>query len=231
VINQRFRRDLFAKSTPNLPSAEANRELEKVAVGLFKPAQDISFQVKAPVGEFKFDNQVVRAVVANLSEGPLTIGELPERPALKASPRVEVIKAIHTLLAAGQAIVFASAKRSAPAPVDARRFKLTAPYNSAVVASAWDSPERSTLASPAAGTGFGVNQVDRALLGAIVAQGLEHAFEAAATEIIKRGLSFTRDGKKVEGDEATRTEVRQRFDRLVERSMPLLGRLGIVEPA
>jgi SAM-dependent methyltransferase len=230
VINQRFRRDVFAKSTPNLPPAEANRELERVAVGLFKPAPDVAFQVKAPVGEFKFDNAVVRSVVANLADGALTIGELPERPALKASPRVEVIKAVHTLLAAGQAIVYAAAARPPALAPDARQFKLTVPYNGALVASAWDSPERATLASPTAGTGFAVNQIDRALLGAIIAHGLGKAFEAAVAEVLRRGLSFTRDGKKLEGAEAIRGEVRQRFDRLVERSMPLLGRLGIVAP-
>lgn len=231
VINQRFRRDVFAKSTPNLPQTEANRELEKVAVGLFRPAQDVSFQVKAPVGEFKFDNAVVRAVVANLNEGPVTIGELPERSSLKSSPRAEVIKAIHTLLAAGQAIVFATDKRPPAAPTAARNFKLTLPYNGAISSSAWENPERSAMASPTAGTGLSVNQVDRALLASIVANGIERAFDASVAEVLKRGLSFTRDGKKVEGEEATRGEVRQRFDRLVERTMPLLLRLGILESA
>ena len=43
--------------------------------------------IKSPAGEFKFDSPLVRAVVANLADGPLTFAELPERPALKASPK------------------------------------------------------------------------------------------------------------------------------------------------
>jgi hypothetical protein len=52
-----------------------------------------------------------------------------------------------------------------------------------------------------------------------------------AAEVLKRGLSFTKDGKKLEGADANRAELRERFERFVERSMPLLGRLGILEAA
>jgi SAM-dependent methyltransferase len=231
VINQRFRRDVFAKSIPNLPAAEANRELERVALGLYKPAQDIAFQIKSPAGEFKFDNQLVRSVVANLADGPLTFGELPERPALKASPKAEVVKAAHTLLAAGQAVVFASADRRQALPADSRRFSLPTSLNRALATSAWEHPQRATLASPVAGTGYSLNQIDRVLLAAIVEHGLERAFDAAAADVQQRGLTFTKDGKKLEGVDANRAELRERFERFVERSMPLLRRLGILEAA
>jgi SAM-dependent methyltransferase len=231
IINQRFRRDVFAKSTPNLPTTEANRELERVAIGLFKPAQDIAFQVKSPAGDFKFDNQLVRAVVANLADGPLTIGALPERPSLTNSPKAEVVKAAHTLLATGQAVVFATADRRPPLTAEARRFTLPAPLNQAIAAAAWDSPQRATLASPIAGTGYTVGQIERALLAAIVAHGLDRAFEATAAEVAQRGLSFTRDGKRIEGADATRAELRERQERFVERAMPQLRRLGILDTA
>ncbi len=231
VINQRFRRDVFAKSIPNLPAAEANRELERVAIGLFKPAQDIAFQIKSPAGEFKFDNQLVRAVVANLADGPLTIAELPERPALKASPKAEVVKAAHTLLAAGQAVVFASAERRQPLPADSRRFGVPTALNRALASGAWEHPQRASLASPVAGTGYSLNQIDRALLAAIVEHGMERAFDATAADVQKRGLTFNKDGKKLEGPDANRAELRERFERFVERSMPLLRRLGILEAA
>jgi SAM-dependent methyltransferase len=231
VINQRFRRDVFAKSTPNLPAAEANRELERVAVGLFKPAPDIAFQVKSPAGEFKFDNQLVRAVVANMADGPLTIGELPERPSLKASPKAEVVKAMHTLLATGQAVVFASADRKPAMAAGARRFNLPSPLNQAIAAGAWDNPQRATLASPVAGTGYTVGQIERALLAAIVMHGLDRAFDATAAEVAQRNLSFTKEGKRIEGADATRAELRERYERFVERTMPILRRLGILEAA
>jgi len=231
VINQRFRRDVFAKSIPNLPAAEANRELERVAIGLYKPPTDIAFQIKSPAGEFKFDNQVVRAVVANLADGPLTFAELPERPALKGSPKAEIVKAAHTLLAAGQAIVFASADRRQALPADARRFNLPTALNRALATGAWEHPQRATLASPVAGTGYSLNQIDRALLAAIVEHGMERAFDTAAADVQQRGLTFTKDGKKLEGAGANRAELRERFERFVERSMPLLRRLGILEAA
>jgi hypothetical protein len=229
VINQRFRRDVFAKSIPNLPAAEANREIERVVVGLFKPAQDIAFQAKTPAGEFKFDNQLVRAVVANLAEGPLTIGELPERPSLKSSPKAEVVKAIHTLLATGQAVVFSVADRRPAMGPGARRFSLPSPLNHAIAAGAWDNPQRATLASPVAGTGYSVGQIERALLSSIVDHGFDKAFEATVAEVTQRNLTFTKDGKRIEGPEATRAELRERHERFVERTMPLLGRLGILD--
>ncbi|HUL06662.1 MAG TPA: class I SAM-dependent methyltransferase [Candidatus Acidoferrum sp.] len=231
VINQRFRRDVFAKSIPNLPAAEANRELERVALGLYKPPTDVAFQVKSPAGEFKFDNPLVRAVVANLADGPLTMGELPERPALKASPKAEVVKAAHTLLAAGQAIVFATADRRPALPPDTRRFKLPNGLNGALAGGAWEHPSRATLAAPVAGTGYSLNQIDRALLAGIVEHGLERAFDTVAADVQQRGLTFTKDGKKLEGVEPNRAELRERFERFVERTMPLLRRLGILDAA
>jgi hypothetical protein len=47
----------------------------------------------------------------------------------------------------------------------------------------------------------------------------------------QRGLTFTKDGKKLEGVEANKAELRERFERFAERSMPLLRRLGILEAA
>jgi hypothetical protein len=159
------------------------------------------------------------------------MAELPERPALKASPKVEVVKAAHTLLAAGQAVVFASAERRQALSADARRFSLPTPLNRALAAGAWEHPQRATLAAPVAGTGYTLNQIDRAFLAAIVEHGLERAFDAMAADVQKRGLTFTKDGKKLEGVDANRAELRERFARFVERSMPLLRRLGIIEAA
>jgi len=231
VINQRFRRDVFAKSIPNLPAAEAGRELERVAIGLYKPPTGIASQIKSPAGEFKFDNQLVRAAVANLADGPLTFAEPPERPALEASPKAEIVKAAHTLLAAGQAVVFASAERRQALPADARRFSLPTALNRALATGAWEHPQRATLASPVAGTGYSLSQIDRALLAAIVEHGMERAFDTMAADVPQRGLTFTKDGKKLEGADANRAELRERFERFVERSMPLLRRLGILEAA
>jgi hypothetical protein len=205
--------------------------LERVAIGLFKPPTDVAFQVKSPAGEFKFDNQLLRTVVANLADGPLTIGELPERPALKASPKAEVVKAAHTLLAAGQAVVFGTSDRRPALAPDTRRFKLPNGLNRALAGGAWEHPSRATLASPVAGTGYSLNQIDRALLSGIVDHGLERAFDSVAADVQQRGLTFNKDGKKLEGVDANRAELRERFERFVERTMPLLRRLGILEVA
>jgi SAM-dependent methyltransferase len=231
IINQRFRRDVFAKSTASLTVAEANRELERVAIGLFKPATEVAFQVKSPVGEFKFDSQLLRTVVANLADGPVTLADLPQRAGLKEQQRVDVIKAAHTLLAAGQAVIFATAERQSPLPAEARRFALPTRLNQAIAAAAWDSPQRATLASPVAGTGYAMGQIERALLAAVAAHGLERALEAVTAELMRRGLGLSREGKRIEDPGAIRAELRTRYERLVERTMPLLRRLGILDPA
>ena len=55
--------------------------------------------------------------------------------------------------------------------------------------------------------------------------------DTRAAEVLQRGLSFTKDGKKLEGADANRAELRERFERFVERAMPLPRRLGILEAA
>src|SRR5262249_56636887 len=103
----------------------------------------------------------------------------------------------------------------------ARRFSLPSPLNKALAGAAWDSRERSTLASPIAGSGVAAGMIERGLLTAIVEHGLDRAFEVAAGEIERRGITFTREGKKLEGRDANRGELRQRFDRFAEKAMPL----------
>jgi len=229
IINQRFRRDVFVKSTPNLPPAEAAREIDKLAIGATRAVQDIVYQVKSPLGEIKFEAPVARAVAASLADGATTIGDLAARPDLKGFPKADVVKAAHTLLAAGQVAVFASAERRPPVAPGARRFSLPSSLNKALAAAAWDSPERSTLASPIAGSGVAAGMIERGLLTAIVEHGLDRAFEVAAGEIERRGITFSREGKKLEGRDANRGELRQRFDRFAEKAMPLLQRLGILD--
>ena len=231
IINQRFRRDVFVKSTPNLPPTEAVREIDQLAVGATRAVQDIVYQVKSPLGEIKFEAPVARAVAASLADGATTVGDLAGRAELKSFPKPEVIKAAHTLLAAGQVAIFATAERRPPVPPGARRFNLPSPLNKALVAAAWDSPERSTLASPIAGTGVAAGMVERGLLAAVVEHGMDRAFDVAAAEVERRNLTFSRDGKKLEGRDANRAELRQRFDRFAEKGMPLLQRLGILDVA
>ncbi len=51
--------------------------------------------------------------------------------------------------------------------------------------------------------------------------GAAHGYDVCdtmAAEVLQRGLSFTKDGKKLEGADANRAELRERFERFVEHS-------------
>ena len=107
-------------------------------------------------------------------------------------------------------LVFSVADRRPAMGAGTRRFSLASPLNHAIAAGAWDNPQRATLASPVAGTGYSVGQIERALLSSIVDHGFDKAFEATAAEVTQRNLTFTKDGKRIEGPEATRAELRER---------------------
>ena len=62
----------------------------------------VRFRGKLPIGEIKFDNEHVHALVAALSEGPRTLGELTEKAHAEDADPQSIVANVHALLLTGQ---------------------------------------------------------------------------------------------------------------------------------
>jgi SAM-dependent methyltransferase len=86
-LDQRFRRDVFARGNRKLPADESAGRLRSSAFALARPAQAIRYTMTTPAGAVSYDSPAARAIVAELTRN---------RPA-----RTEDLSALLTLCAAG----------------------------------------------------------------------------------------------------------------------------------
>lgn len=72
-MNQRFRRDIFARSPARLGQDERRERLLEMAFALQCPADLVTYEMATEAGTIAFDNPVARKIVAALASGPRTI--------------------------------------------------------------------------------------------------------------------------------------------------------------
>jgi SAM-dependent methyltransferase len=231
LINQRFRRDIFVKGHRSLSPAKIQREVSALAVGLLKPASEVSYEGRSLGGTFKFDTKAAHAVIERLADGPQTIGDLSGNPNGEALPSAELLRAIHDLIAARQIAPFATAPTGRPTVGSPTRYALAAAYNRAIVVAAWEEEDRATLASPIAGTGIRLDPVERSLLNTLCAVGADRVAAAMWDEAEKRGVRLLRAENTLDTREENMSELQSRWANFRETRLPLLTSLGILRVA
>ncbi len=229
LLNQRFRCDVYVKGLSPMSPAESRHRLWDMAVGLIRPAADVIYTAKYRVGELRFDHAISRAIIAALDQGAMTVRELAGQPGLSKLTERRLEAAVHTLISAGQIVPFAR-----PAPRLAKltgKLVLPSPLNRHVVGSATEPGARARLVSTIAGRGIGLDLYSRCFTHEATNGDAAHAPEAVWKKLEKRGLPVMRGDEVLKGREASLAELQKQFDTYMTTTLPLLTRLGIVEPA
>jgi trans-aconitate methyltransferase len=73
-MNQRFRRDVYARDPRGLADDERRERLLDMHFALMRPEAMVKFATGTEAGELKFDNPVARRLVAMLALGPRRLG-------------------------------------------------------------------------------------------------------------------------------------------------------------
>jgi SAM-dependent methyltransferase len=82
LIDQFFRRDVFARSSRAVDDNERRSQLLAGYFALTRPAESIEYTMETPAGRLRYDNPVARAIVAVLAGGPRPLGEISTEFAL-----------------------------------------------------------------------------------------------------------------------------------------------------
>lgn len=79
LIDQFFRRDVFARNGRRLDDNARRRRLLASAFSLTRPAAMIAYKLSTPAGRLSFDNAATRHIVAALGAGPRRLADIAAR--------------------------------------------------------------------------------------------------------------------------------------------------------
>jgi SAM-dependent methyltransferase len=99
-LDQRFRRDVFARGTRRLSPDERAGRLVSSTFGLARPVPAIHYSIATPAGTLAYDNPAARALVAALATGPRSLTGL----APGSAAGEDLLKNTLTLCAAGDVL-------------------------------------------------------------------------------------------------------------------------------
>ncbi|HSZ88487.1 MAG TPA: class I SAM-dependent methyltransferase [Acetobacteraceae bacterium] len=224
---QTFRRDLYRKGIAPIPAAEQQMLLEDLTLagmGMAVPEGGITFAT--PIGNVTGRPEVYEPLLTMLEAGALSVREARAAPAFAGRALVELMQALTLLVAGGYAHPMLPSDGAAGRHEAARRLNLAIARANA---NAGDLPR---LAAPAIGSAIGADILETLLVGELLAGQPADVGGLAArlVELLGRsGRSVQRDGKPVSDPSETMQIVTEAVVGLLERRVPLLRRLGVLE--
>lgn len=221
ILNQQFRRDIFMKGPLPLHTVQADAIWAQSSFVLTVPASSLTeLTVITPLGQLGLAADIYRSVVNCLAHGPATAGNL--QAALPQLSFAQICQALIILVAQGSAHPCATLEMAASVRPQTDRF------NRAVMARARFSGDLSYLASPLTGTAIAMDQMTQMLLSAHLTGGAADPVSSVWAHMKACNQRFVRDGQMLMNDSDNLTELRRRYDTLLQETWPTLRNLQIV---
>ncbi len=224
---QTFRRDLFRKGMAPMPAAEQQMLLENLTLagmGMTMPEGGITFAT--PIGNVTGRPEVYEPLLSMLEPGTLSVRQARDAPAFAGRALTELMQAFTLLIAGGYAHPMLPIGGAVARHEAARRL------NMAIAQANANAADLPRLAAPAIGSAIGADILETLLVGELLA-GRPADVGALATQLVgllgRSGRSVQRDGKPVNDASETMQIVTEAVVGLLERRVPLLRRLGVLE--
>jgi hypothetical protein len=224
---QTFRRDVYRKGFAPLPAAEQQELLEGLTLagmGIAVPEAGATFAT--PIGNVSGRPEVYQPLLSMLEAGPLNVREARGSQAFAGRPLVELMQAFTLLVAGGYAHPMLPGGGITAMHEAARRLNLAIARANA---SGADLPR---LVAPTIGSAIGADILETLLVGELMA-GKPADVGALTAEVLtilgRGGRSVQRDGKPVTDQAEARAVVTDAVAGMLERRMPLLRALGVLE--
>ena len=219
--NRRFRRDLFARGTAMLTTAEHRRLLSEMSFALAVPRSRVTLKFAGPLFELTGQDQFYKPVADLLAD---KIASFDELLALReyGSDKIGILLDCLALLVHSGQVFPIVGTASDPAP--AQRF------NRMVVDSARSGRLFFHLASPLARTGIPVSDFGLLALAArFDGQGEYRAAASHALRLLKAmGRRPMKDGKLIEDDDKATAFLAENMKPILEEFVPTWRRLGVL---
>lgn len=219
-VDQRFRRDVFARGPLRLAPRAAQSRLLAESFALTVAPDAIPMKLSAGLGEITLKQEVYRPLATAFAAGPRRLDSLAQEPALAGISTEQLIQAVTVLVGLDYLTPCLPA-----AGLDARHTRTTA-YNAALAALARDATEIGILASPVLGSGVPADRLSHLLLAA-ESEGTEPA--AAAWQTLRsEGRRLTREGKVLDSDDDNLAELARIYGELHAGRFPIIRQLRLI---
>lgn len=228
MINQQFRRDIFARGTVALTQGEAREIWLDSRFALSAPRDTITMKVTGALGEADLQADVYvpmldafAAPVAAGRSAALSVRQLlADNPAVAALGWARVQQALMVLVGAGHL---------QPCPGDAKgeskRRDSVRRFNQVVMEKARHSADLGFLASPVTGGGLAVDRFSQLFLLALASKESDPA-DFVWRILDGQGQRIVKDGAALQDADANIAELRVRYAAF-EKQLPTLRSLGI----
>ena len=222
--NRSFRRDLYRRGTEAPVSGEQREMLDALHIVGTGREKEENIQIPTGIGQLGLRMDIYTPILARLAEGPLSLRDLRQTPALVQQPLSETLQAAAFLMTGGLAHPVVQPQPNPAAIASSQAL------NAAIARFNALGGALSVLASPVSGTGVGVDFTETLLLPELAAGRSE---PAALVDFILAKLTFTgrsvvRDGKPVTDPAVARTEMTATVNKLLAERMGLYRRLGLL---
>ena len=226
LLNQQFRRDLYARGARRMSPIERVQRLNDLPVVLTVDPDEIPFEIDAGLGKVKLREDIFGPVIEALAAGgggPKRIGDLARKRSISALPAGGLVEAITVLIGAGRAHPAQTPEEAEIAQPRCDRL------NAHLIDRARMGGDVTWLASPVTGGGVEVSRFQQMFLAAR-AKGLEKPAEWAndAWNVLStQGQPLMKDGQPLKTDDESLAELTKQATEFAESRLPVLQRLRV----
>jgi hypothetical protein len=161
ALNEFFRRDVYIKGRSPCSEATTRSYLETTAFGTMVSSAQVKREDRLPSATLRFNGPLFDALIPALAEGAKTLPELLSRLDLATFGAARVREGILHLVLGGQVFPMAgSTSPVAPAEAEAGMYTIPLAYNRMMLSQRLSPENPIILASPAAGTGLVIPQLE-----------------------------------------------------------------------
>jgi SAM-dependent methyltransferase len=225
MVNQQFRRDIFAKGSRRLSALEHAEAFRQQPFVLLTAPSDIPMKVAGSLGEATLDEKIYRPMIESFAKdgfAPKTLGQISaHNPKLASAPLVNLIQAALVLTGAGSLHPAQEPTKQAEAR--------SAALNRHLCERARGGDNFMFLASPVTGGGVPVNRQQQLfLLAAHNGKGTPAAQAKFVWDTLAaQGKRVLKGGKVLETQDENLAELSKQAEEFAEKRAPILEALGV----
>lgn len=219
-VDQRFRRDVFARGPLRLAPRTAQARLLALSFALTVAPSAIPMKLTAGLGEITLKHEIYRPLAAAFAAGPRRLDSLQQDPALAGISTEQIVQAVIVLVGLDYLTPCLPS-----AGLEMRHTRTTA-YNAALAALAREATEIGILASPVLGSGVPADRLSHLLLAA-ENEGTEPV--TAVWRVLRaEGCKLTREGKLLDSDDDNLAELTRIYGELQAGRFPIIRQLRLI---
>lgn len=224
---QSFRRDLFRKGVAPMPAAEQQAAVEGMTLaGLGRQVPEGGITFPTPLGNVTGLPAVYEPLLSILDADTLSIGQARQSPALAGRSPLELMQAFTLLVASGYAHPTLPHGRTAEGRAASRRL------NATIAAANRNAGELTQLAAPTLGSAIPSETLETLVIGELLT-GRAAEVQPMVSEVLATlgwsGRGVQRDGQTVTDPAEANRIMTEAVGNIMERRLPLLRRLGVIE--